>query len=434
VPSIKLSEYPKGHDYEDLLSAIYQCCGYYTDKNICFMEEKRDISEIDLLTTNFDSENLETHLFEFKTGKNWGRKDIIALRGWMDLLNVDKGSFYVSENITDVDDEIIKNAVKKLNIDFKVIPPNVSSSHESISIISQNKKIKDDDVDIWRFSFRLERKLLDDISKLKNKNKHKDVERYKAMYKYYDKINNEIFFTDNVDRLCKMYNIYREMPNLSSKVSSEIEDGHFEKQREEISTNLFEKTYNDCNYTDIQLSTFIEHKSRLAILKSAIECSKLESEGKIDNIENCLDDKNIKLPDSLLKGINRIKKDEYYIKYPVFWQWFMWYFGGFLLTDKKYYDKEIFYLSLKTGMPEECIDNALKSLDVLFPTKKQWFYEPKYADIKLLKLFSLPYAGIGAFTRKSFYTDNNYNEFDLKKNTFEYLTKCNNLSIKVLGG
>ncbi len=51
------------------------------------------------------------------------------------------------------------------------------------------------------------------------------------------------------------------------------------------------------------------------------------------------------LPSLFKKGLNTISKHKYFHKYPIFWQWFMWIFGGFVLKD--YESKEYEILSKK---------------------------------------------------------------------------------------
>jgi len=63
--------------------------------------------------------------------------------------------------------------------------------------------------------------------------------------------------------------------------------------------------------------------------------------------------------------MEEIRKDKYLHLYPIFWQWFTWVFGGFVLLDVEKDELEL--LSAKTGIPVEEIPNAFAAYDKLFP-------------------------------------------------------------------
>jgi hypothetical protein len=120
-------------------------------------------------------------------------------------------------------------------------------------------------------------------------------------------------------------------------------------------------------------------------------------------------------------------------RYTIFWQWFLWVFGGFILKD--YEDQEYEILSQKTGIEVSEIPNALNSLQILFPRKNGWFLDlAPHSNIRLLKMFSVPFMGIGANYRKWIYTKNQ--DFEKLKlngaNTLKDLIKWNDLLIEVL--
>jgi len=78
------------------------------------------------------------------------------------------------------------------------------------------------------------------------------------------------------------------------------------------------------------------------------------------------------LPSSFTEGISELSKHKYFYLYPIFWQWFLWGFGGFIMLDKK--EEELKLLSNKTGIPVDEVENALKVYNILFPTKNNnWF-------------------------------------------------------------
>jgi hypothetical protein len=139
------------------------------------------------------------------------------------------------------------------------------------------------------------------------------------------------------------------------------------------------------------------------------------------------------LPESFKEGLNKISMNPHFHRYPIFWQWFMWIFGGFILKD--YEEKEYEILSQKTGIPKEEIPSALESYEILFPQNDGWFLDlSPNLNIKLMKMFPVPFMGIGANYRRLIYTESKKFE-DLKlggTHTIYELKKWNNLTVDVL--
>ena len=111
----------------------------------------------------------------------------------------------------------------------------------------------------------------------------------------------------------------------------------------------------------------------------------------------------------------------------------MWLFGGFILKDYK--EKEYEVLSQKTGIPIEEISNALKAYQILFPRDDGWFMDLSPAsNIKMMKIFSVPFMGVGANYRRLIYTESGkFEDLELTgMHTLNDLIKWNNLTVKVL--
>ncbi len=139
------------------------------------------------------------------------------------------------------------------------------------------------------------------------------------------------------------------------------------------------------------------------------------------------------LPSSFKEGLDTISKHKHFNKYPIFWQWFMWIFGGFILKD--YEEKEYKILSQKTGIPIDEIPIALECYQILFPIDGGWFKDMSpNSNIKCMKMFPVPFMGVGANYRRLLYTESKKFE-DIKipgMYTSSDLVKWNNLTIDVL--
>ncbi len=257
------------------------------------------------------------------------------------------------------------------------------------------------------------------------------------MDEYYQSINSGIFFTKNIgERVKTLYEAFQEHPHLSAKFGHELIGDDFEQDHRILPRTIFEETYYDCRYTDVQISTYIEHKARLAILKNLIDYKIFKDIGdkektdkyyKILGIEISILDF---LPSSFSISLDEISDHRYFRKYPFFWQFFLWVFGGFILND--YEEMEYSILSAKTGIPVNEIPNAFKFYESLFPIEGGWLVDLPNTNIKGLKMFSVPFRGIGANYRRIHYGEGSFKNLHLTgSHTYDDLIKWNNLVVDV---
>lgn len=432
---VSLPDLPKGKEFEEYISAFFQSDGYYIERNI-IEREAEEVLELDIVTTDYCSSPPEIKLLEVKTG-DWGFPDLFKVRGWMDYLNISNGVFIASKVRENSD--FFKKKAKGLNIDLVVIS-DLSESKDALSELMNNTTIEDIDISTWRYSYWLERNLLKHLNH--KKKSHTNKKCFKALDDYYFEVTSGVFFTENiVEKVYKLYSTFQKFPHISAKCGNELIGNTFDGEYDTLPEKIYNDTYYKCSYNDIQISTFIEHRARLAILKSAIDY-KLYKEAGIENktkdkpllmisgsvLQSLLDS----LPSSFKEGLDMISKHKYFHRYPIFWQWFMWIFGGFILKD--YEEKEYKTLSQKTGIPIDEIPNALESYQILFPRNDGWFMDLPTSNIKLMKMFPVPFMGIGANYRRLIYTESQ--EFkDLKLTgmyTLDDLIKWNTLTVEVL--
>jgi len=436
MATVCLPELPKGKEFEEYISAFFQSGGNYIERNIIEKESKgKEVLELDIIATDYSLPPPEIKLLEVKSG-DWGFPEVFKVRGWMDYLNIDNGIIISSNGKEDV--EFYKEKAKGLNIDLVVIP-NLSESKKVLSELINNTTIEDVDISTWRYSYWVERNLLKSLNHKKKSNE--DIKRFKVLSEYYFEVNSGIFFTENIiQKVDTLYTTFQKFPRISAKCGNELIGNTFDNEYDDLPRKIYDDTYYKCIYNDIQISTFIEHRARLAILKNAIDYKLYKDAGDLSKTENTYEKIlgfNISslalLPSSFKEGLNKISKHKYFHKYPVFWQWFMWIFGGFILKD--YEDKEYEVLSQKTGIPIEEIPNALDAYQILFPRDGGWFRDlSPNSNIKIMKMFSVPFMGIGAFYRKLIYTRSRKLEhLNLSgTHTLQNLIKWYNLTEKVL--
>lgn len=433
MTSVSLPDLPKGSEFEEFISAFYQTGGFYIERNV-IEKDVEVVLELDIIATDYDQSPPVLQLIELKSG-SWGYGDLFKIKGWTDYLNfLSSAVLIVQKERENVD--IIKEKAESLDIDLVIIS-DLEDAQEILSEFIPPEHINDNDISLWRFSYWVERNLLE---KLNHKKKScRDKRRYSALKRYYIDVNSGIFFTANIiERLEKLYDAFRKYPHISAMCGHELIGNDFEGDYSSIPNNIFDKTFYECEYTDIQISTFIEHRARLAILKCAVDLKLYEIAGETDRTESYFDFSGIRipkidfLPSTFITGLEEISKHTYFHKYPVFWQYFMWLFGGFILLD--YEEVEYQHLSDQTGIPIDEIPNALDAYETLFPSAEGWFLDLPYSNIKVLKMFPVPFMGVGANYRRLKYTENGkFDELELTgMHTLRDLAKWNNLTVEVL--
>lgn len=430
-----LPDLPKGKEFEEYISALFQCAGFYVERNIIEREEKEGILELDIVATNYDEKPLKSLIVEVKSG-DWGFSDVFKVKGWLDYLRYTDGLL-----ITNKPKEKAEFYEEKANdIGIKLIQiHDLLKAPEALKGAVPSCELTDEDFSTWRFSYWVERNLL---RELKNNKKKFYLHKlcYQRLDEYYFLLNSGIFFTGSiVRRVHKLYETFRKFYHISARCGNELAGGTFDNEINKLPEEIFSDTYYDCNYNAIQISTFIEHRARLALLKNAIDyllgSSKKESREKKGfgvEFEKML----LRLlPESFKNGMEQLSKHKYFYKYPIFWQWFMWIFGGFILKD--YEEKEYEILSQKSGIPVEEIPNAFESYQILFPHEDGWFLDlPSISDsnIWIMQMFPIPFCGVGANYRRLLYTDTEKFE-DLSlggTHTLFDLIKWNNLTVYIL--
>jgi hypothetical protein len=437
---IELPALPSHDEFEDYTAALLRLGKYYVERNLAFRDIE-EILELDIVLTNYDSEQPDLQVVEVKSG-DWGFPDLFKVYGWMKFLEISKGLFVAKRDKENK--EFIQKVAREMNIDLFVIP-DISDIQgilaKVLPAIPMGDLVKMD-LSIWRFAYWLERCMIKHLWFKKKTNLQLNC--YSALCNYYQQVNSGIFFIENiVERVDKLYSTFmNEYPHITAKTAHELVGDDFEDEYDDIPRKTYRDTFFKCEYTDIQISMFIEHRARLAILKSAVDYMLYKNAGVSARTQD-ITKKGIlgfeyslmkTLPETFRKGLEELSSHEYFSKYPLFWQWFLWVFGGFILRDYK--EQEYIILSEKTGIPEDEIDNAFNCYQILFPLDDGWFLEYPESMVRHIKMFPVPFMGVGANYRLWLYCEDEKRDYtNLKtsgRHTVNDLVKWNNLLVEVL--
>jgi hypothetical protein len=406
---ITLPDLPEEKELEEYVSAHLQSSGLYIERNIIERAEE-EVLELDIVVTDYESGTPQVKLLEVKSG-SWGFPDIFKVRGWMDYLNLSTGAFVASRNKKNFD--FISQKANQLDIRLVLIHDFAKAS-ELLESISGSHKMNKVDIGLWRFSYWVERNLLRYLNACKRSDKEKKC--FRAIEDYYLRVNSNIFFMENlVDRLLALYKEFQEHPHISAKSAHELEGDDFDDDHVQIPIDLFKRAFYAYEYNILQVTTFVEHRARLAILKNVVDYLLYKRAGDTTRTDTkravpCFDAQHPDRPSSLHVDImpahlrvplQALSGHAYLACYPRFWQWFLWAFGGFILKD--YEEKEYELLSNKSGIPLSEIPNAFKAYDILFPLQGGWFVEPKSSSVRIMQMFPVPFRGVGANYRRYLY-------------------------------
>lgn len=430
---VQLPTDPKDKELEEYLTSYFQAVGYFTERNI-IEREATEVLELDSILYDYSKGIPETNLVEIKSG-GWGFPEIFKVLGWKHYLSIEKALFITSTSKcnNEINNYYIKKS-KEIGVELSIIEKLDESPIVLLEYL-KGKAVESIDILSWRFSYWTERKLVRKL--ITQKKSIKDVERYKIMAEYHHNINDVAFFTDNIlDRLRTIYKQFQQHSGLTSRVANEMAGSGFTDG--EIPKSIFSNTFYKCEINDLTTSSYLEYRSRLSIMKNVVDYIIYK---KIDpkspkacdtfKILGFTESKFSLLPMEMKERIDELSSHEYIHLYPIFWQWFMWVFGGFILRDYKEKEYELF--SKKSGIPIDHIDKAFEAYNILFPTSS-WFSSSSNSNIDVLKMFPTIFLGIGANYRKMLYTeDNEYTSLKLSgQYTLSDLIRWNNCIVEFL--
>ena len=426
-----LSDVPKSpHELEDYVAALFQSSGHFVEKNIV-ERDFTEILELDVVATSYEQTVPCSILAEAKSG-DWGFPDIFKVVGWMRYLDIQRGAFFVSKQVPGKDMDSVQKKVAPLGVSF-VHLGDFSDASDRFRNAGFPQVLDGLQLVIWRYVYWLERNLIDKLKANAKSNKGKLGPS--AALAYHRLVNDGIFFVkDPRDSLCQLYSAYKDHPRLSLGVAKEMEGAAFDPEAIDPTNKLLREAMLFGSHDLLQCCFYLEHRARLAIFKAAIDYVCHENIGMLsDPMGRKIDINRILLallPASFQNGLRQLKAEPYFNRYALFWQVFLWGFGGFYLEDRK--ETEFKWLSEQTGIPVGEIPRALKAFDVLFPAGHSWITQAGRTHCTIVKMCPIPVRGLGAYHRLNRYGLKQFPEFGYADHTVDDLIEWNNHLVRFL--
>jgi hypothetical protein len=396
----ELSNDPKGWELEDFVSAHFACRSCYVET--CIKERKPDeILELDVVWTDYRRDPEERHPVEIKSG-DWGLGDVFKFYGWTRYLEMGPGQFIHKEPCGRLDPASLAHIQKRTGIHFLHIPkPEDAEAH--FKSVGLPEPTWEGLPHLWRYSFWARRRLGKSLSVSIDLNVCR--ESAKAAKEYLYLVNDAVFFIPDMrDRIEKLLSAHFGHQQLGRSAAYERETGNVEFGKPP-ETRTFKRAYFWGECFPIQACLYVEHRARLYIMKALVEYWLARERGAIEERKRGVvkigDRLFISAPAQLTKamesGIQKLSSSKSFRLFPVFWQVFLWNWGGFLLKDRL--DEEYAQLEKETGVPVNEIPVALTAFDEVFPIPNGWFREPPDDVRRVLILMPAPMRGIGAYRR-----------------------------------
>ena len=374
-----------GHELEDYVAALFQSAQHYVEKNA----RQADVMELDVVATTYDGATSRACLTEVKGDARWGFKDLFKTLGQMHFLSIPNGLFVTTRPPRDRDLQFYADRVAAFGLRLLLVedPTEAASAFASAGL----GRVDERQLAIWRFSFWVERRLVESLRVFARA--HPQAVGPREALRYYRLVREETFFiSDPRTRATKLYEAFSEHPLLTLGVAREIDGQEYDAGTPGESRSLRDAIY-EGRHPALQACMYIEHSARLAVMKSVIDC--LCSGVMRDRIPNLV----AGLPGTFLSAVRELADTPGFERFALFWQVFMWGWGGFLLDDHR--SAELEALASQTGLTVSEAEAALGFYDRLFPSGQNWLRRMRTASYEFVALVPWPIMGIGAFRRLS---------------------------------
>ena len=426
----QLNPDPKGWELEDLVAAHFVSRGCYVETGV--KERSPDeLLELDLVWTDYTKDPQVPRPVEVKSG-DWGLGDVFKFFGWTRYIGLEPGQFVHKEPCGRLDPDSLTHVARRTGIAFLPVrrPEEADTQFKTLGLPDPTRE---ELPEIWRYSFWCQRRLLKSLNEAIKKGLCPETLR--AAKQYYQLVNDAVFFVQDVrDRVGLLLSAHLDHPALAASAAHELETGRIDFTNPP-QTETFKRAYYRGEHFPIQACLYLAHRARLYILKAVVDYWLARERGDIKKLVVKLGDALIdltagKLSAAMAAGINELAAARSLRRFPVFWQTFLWSWGGFVLKDRL--DQEYDDLSKETAVPVAEIPLALSAFDKLFPTPGGWFREPDGDSRKLLVLMPPTLRGLGAFRRRVRANVDQYSDLGYKDSTSLRLMWDNNTCVRHL--
>lgn len=427
-----LSENPRGQELEDFVASHLISRGVYVETAVTHRDPE-DILELDIVWTDYATDPAVRHPIEIKSG-DWSLSDLFKYYGWTQYLKLTPGQYICRRLPGRVSQESLHRLCDQLGIGLIHIE-DLATVEDALAPLALRAPATVWLPSLWRFTFWAQRRFRKTLAVAINN--HHGEESAKAAKRYEQLINDAVFFeTDPRSRVEALFSAHMLHRKLAATMAQEIGNGVVDFE-DPPQTRLFERALYHGEYLPVQAALYLAHKGRLAILKAAVDYHVTRDRGLLPEQKIRIFDMEIDIGESQLYGgfveaVERLAECPSFYRFPLFWQVFLFSWGGFILEDRR--DDEYRQLSDETGVAVNDMPTALDAFDLLFRNAAPWFRKPAGDARRVLKLMPAVFRGIGAYRRLGLYGCDEYSELGFTDRTAGRMAGDHNVVVRLLDG
>jgi hypothetical protein len=421
---------PTGWELEDFVAAHFVSRGCYVETGV--KERNPDeLLELDLVWTDYRKEPPTQSPVETKSG-DWRLGDVFKFYGWTQYLGLKPGAFVFIQPNGRLKQQSLDHIAQRTGMQLVHVPaPADFEKHfKRLGLPEPSGKAL---TEIWRFSFWAQRRLLRSLSEAIRQGVCRECS--KAAKEYHQLINDAVFFIPDVqERIGALISAHFEHQHLGASAALERETGKVEFANPP-QTSTFQHAAYRGEHFPIQACLYLAHRARLYILKAIVDYWLARERGEIKKTvfkfgDALVDLTGGRLSGAMAKGLDELSVVQSFRMFPVFWQVFLWSWGGFLRKDRQ--DEEFADLANETGVEIKDIPVALTAFDRLFPVTGGWFREPDNDSRRVLMLMPAAMRGIGGFRRLAKANVSAYRDLGFKDQTAGRIASDHNAGARLL--
>jgi len=432
----ELSKDPKHWELEHMVAAHFTSRGCFVEQGVT-LRDPDDVSDIDVVWTDYRSAPLDRRPVEVKSGE-WGIGDLLKFYGWTRFLGLAPGQFaHREEPRREKDKAVIARLGAKTGIELLHVAKDAKDVSAQFASWGLPEPAQAYLPGLWRFSYWARKRLFDALQQgIKRGICPKSGEQAKE---YRRLVNDAVFFEPDVrSRFGSLISAHFQHRMLAKTAAAETE-GQGANFDDPPSTETFKRALYYGHHLPVQACFYLTHRARLYVLKTAVDYWAAREAGQLPRKTVIIGGTEFAWSDAELTrafsaAVENLCGYSWFPLLPVFWQTFLWAWGGFLLRDRL--DQEYAALSAQTGIPEEAIPTALTAFDRFFPIAEAggWFRDVTGEQRRTLKQMPAAMRGIGAHQRRLLFGVEQYSELGFTDWTTNRLTTDNNTVVRLLEG
>jgi hypothetical protein len=425
-----LSDNPEGVELEDFVAAHFLARGVFVETGVTERDPK-DILELDVVWTDYRQADAVRNPVEVKS-REWHLGELFKFFGWTRYLGLQPGIFVCRQLPTRISIDSIRRLADRMGIRVAHIG-DLQTVDEHFHGLELPTPANPTLPRLWRYSFWAQRRLLRALGIAIEKDVCPISGR--AAKDYAKLINDAVFFEPDVrSRVASLLDAHLRHRRWGRTAANETAGRGAIFEDPPACPDFGAALYRGLHFP-VQACLYLAHRARLAILKAAVDYvlagERQDLPQQILQVFDTTYDINDFAPyRAFVNSVEQLSNAPNFRLYPVFWQVFLWGWGGFLLKDRT--EEESAALSAQTGIPTHEIQTALGAFDLLFPMEGGWFAEPPGESRRLLKLMPAAMRGVGAFSRLSRYERDEYDDLGYTDGTAHRLASDHNCGVRLL--